>query len=355
MERAVRPVGGLLPLLGAFVLLAACGPLPYYAQALSGGARVLLERRSIEAMLRSPDTPRKLADRLRLVEELRRFAAEELALPVGKAFSQYADLDRPYAVWNVVAAPELSVDPVTWCFPVAGCVSYRGYFSQRGAQRFAERLEKKGLDVAVQGVSAYSTLGWFADPVLSTFAAYPEPDLAALIFHELAHREVYVRDDTTFNESFATTVEEEGLRRWLDSRGESEGMEAYRLRRASEDELIRRVLACRDRLAELYASDATDEAKRAEKRRLLDRLSAGAADPELGPWGDWLAGPLDNADLASIGEYRGLVPFFQRLLAGREGDLPAFYAAVSELARLPAEERAASPGDDLLDREAPKE
>ncbi|MEZ5332770.1 MAG: aminopeptidase [Thermoanaerobaculia bacterium] len=262
------------------------------------------------------------------------------ALPVGKAFSQYVDLDRPYAVWNVVAAPELSVEPITWCFPVAGCVTYRGYFSEQGARRFATRLEEEGLDVAVQGVSAYSTLGWFADPVLSTFVSYPEPDLAALLFHELAHREVYVRDDTTFNESFATAVEEEGLRRWLQAvGGAADEMETYQDRIAAEGELARRVLACRQRLAELYASPVSDEDKRAGKARLLAELSAGADDPELGPWGAWLAGPLDNADLASIGEYRSLVPSFRRLLAENAGDLPSFYAAVGELARLPAQRR----------------
>lgn len=322
------------------LLLTGCGSLRYYGQVLSGGARVLLERRPIDEVLASAETPPELAERLRLVERLRRFAGEELSLPVGGAFSQYADLDRPYAVWNVVAAPELSVEPVTWCFPVAGCVSYRGYFTERGARRFAGRLAADGLDVAVQGAAAYSTLGWFADPVLSTFVGYPEPDLAALVFHELAHREVYVRDDTTFNESFATAVEEEGVRRWLEARNDAEGLGAYRSRREAEAELTRRVLECRRRLAEVYAGPASDERKRAEKRRLLAELRADADDPRLGPYGSWLAGDLNNASLASVGEYRAMVPAFRRLLADRGGDLRAFYAAVSELAELPADRRA---------------
>lgn len=337
-SRRRRGKGNLSPLVLALTVVG-CGPLGYYGQAISGGAGMLLQRRAIEAVLERPDTSPELANRLRLVQELRAFAGEELALPVGDAFSHYVDLERPYAVWNVVAAPELSIEPLTWCFPVAGCVSYRGYFSERAARDFAARLERDGFDVAVQGAAAYSTLGWFADPVLSTFVGYPEPDLAALLFHELAHREVYVRDDTTFNESFATAVEEEGLRRWLERSPLAGGMDSYRARRRAEGELVRRVLSCRERLAEVYAAATSGEEKRAEKRRLLAALRAGADDPELGPHGPWLGQELNNAHLASMGEYRALVPFFQRLLAEHGGDLPGFYAAVAELAELPAEAR----------------
>jgi len=334
-----RGRNGNLSSLLLVLALAGCGPLGYYGQAISGGAGLLLQRRAIEAVLERPDTSPELARRLRLVQELRVFAREELALPVGDAFSHYVDLERPYAVWNVVATPELSVEPLTWCFPVAGCVSYRGYFSERTAKGFAARLEREGLDVAVQGAAAYSTLGWFADPVLSTFVGYPEPDLAALLFHELAHREVYVRDDTTFNESFATAVEEEGLRRWLERSPLAGGMDSYRARRSAEGELVRRVLSCRERLADVYAAAASGEEKRAEKGRLLAELRAGANDPELGPYGAWLGQELNNAHLASIGEYRALVPFFQALLAEHGGDLMRFYEAVAGLAELPAETR----------------
>lgn len=333
--------GGLSPCVLALAL-AGCGPLGYYGQAITGGARVLLQRRPIESVLRQPDTPAELADRLRLVQRLRAFAREELALPVGAAYSHYVELERSWAVWNVVATPELSVEPLTWCFPVAGCVSYRGYFSEARARRFAGRLRRAGHDVAVEGAAAYSTVGWFADPVLSTFVEYPEPDLAALLFHELAHRAVYVRDDTTFNESFATAVEEEGLRRWVERSGVLAVLEGYRTRRAAESELVRRVLACRDRLAALYASAASEEQKRAGKRRLLGELRSGAGDPELGPYGAWLDRELGNAHLAAIGEYRTLVPFFQALLAEHGGDLEGFYEAVAALAALPAPERTAA-------------
>jgi predicted aminopeptidase len=336
---------GALSGLGALALLAqACASAGYTWHALAGGARLLLARRPIDAVLADPRTPPALAERLRLVETILAFAAEELALPADESFRHYADLGRPAAVWTVVAAPELSVEPLTWCFPVAGCVPYRGYFHEEAARRFAQRLRSRGHDVTVGPVTAYSTLGWFADPVLSTYVLSAEEDLAGLLFHELAHQVVYVRDDSELNESFATTVERVGVERWLASREDAAGLAAYEERRRHSDELAELALAARDRLGELYASPLEPDAKRAEKARLLADLVAESA-VRRSAWGEsgpdpWLGPSPNNADLAALGAYHRLVPAFESLLAEQDS-LPAFYQAARELAQAPAAERRA--------------
>ncbi len=206
-------------------LAASCGSVRYYSQAVWGGADVLVKRKPIDRLL-EPGRAQVLSaatrERLRLSQEIRDFASRELGLPDNRSYRSYADLGRPYQVWNVVAAPRLSLEPKTWCYPFAGCAAYRGYFNERAARRHGDRLAAGGYDVRVGGVAAYSTLGWFADPVLNTFLDYAEADFAALIFHELAHQVVYVKDDSAFNESFATAVEVEGVRRWLRSLGRDE-------------------------------------------------------------------------------------------------------------------------------------
>ncbi len=332
------PAIGLLAVLGQG--LASVG---YTVRALAGGARVLLARRPIERVLADPATPASLRERLELVQELTAWAGDELALPAKKAFRHYADLGRPYAVWTVVAAPELSVEPLTWCFPIAGCVSYRGYFSEEAARRFASQLREKGHDVSVGGVAAYSTLGWFADPVLDTFVASPPADLAGLLFHELAHRQAYAPGDTDFNESFATAVEREGVRRWLRTQGDAAALAAYERETERTDRLVELALATRDRLAELYATPVADDEKRAGKQRFFAELRAEVA-AQRAAWGPnapgaWLEADLDNADLASLGAYHRLVPAFERMLAEHGGELAAFYEAVRGLARAPREER----------------
>lgn len=338
----------------AAALLASCSSLGYLAHTAWGGAEVLLGRRPIDEVLADPATPEELAAKLRLVLEARDFAAAELALPVGEAYSSYVDLDRPYAVWNVVAAPELSVAPLTWCFPFAGCVAYRGYFSEERARRFAERLARgerrpRGVppgpvDVDVSGTAAYSTLGWFADPVLSTFVGLPEPRLAGLLFHELAHRRLYVDDDTAFNESFATAVELAGVGRWLAARGEEAEAAEYRAAKAREDAVIERVLTARGELAEVFAESRPEGWKRQRKAEILEVL-ADEVDALGEGWGVdgmaelWFGPELDNADLAALGNYRELLPGFERLLAAVGGDLERFYERAEELAGLPAAQR----------------
>src|SRR5687767_14758623 len=197
-------------------LIAGCQSLAYYTQAIGGHLKVLAQARPVEDWLTDPATPPELKERLQTARRIREFASKTLKLPENNSYLAYADLERPYVVWNVFAAPEFSVEPRAECFPFAGCVSYRGFYSEHDARRHAEKLRAAGYDVYVGGVPAYSTLGWSDDPLLSTFIRYPDAQLARLVFHELAHQLVYAKNDTTFNESFAVAVEEEGVKRWLE-------------------------------------------------------------------------------------------------------------------------------------------
>ena len=325
---------GLLMALLA-LLLTSCS---YYGQAAVGQAEILLKRRSIDRLLDDSSLSDERRLRLATVREMRDFAVRELALPDNKSYRTFVDLGRPYAVWNVYAAPELSTTPLTWCFPVAGCVAYRGYFREERALRFARKLREKGYDVDVGGVRAYSTLGWFADPVLSTFLGDSDARLAGLLFHELAHQIAYAPGDTRFNESFATTVEIEGLRRWLAARTDGEEIMARHLREQErERQFLDLVLAGRDRLTAVYAEQITEEEKRRRKAEEMDRLREEYASLKESWGGDRLydgffAQDLNNAHLAVLGAYHDLVPAFQMLLAEHGEDLPAFYGAVRELA-----------------------
>lgn len=323
--------------------LAGCG-VGYYGHTLWGGARILLERRPIPRVVADPETPPELRERLALVERLIAFAGEELELDGGKSYRTYVALDRPYAVWNVVAAPQLSIEPLTWCFPIAGCVAYRGYFSERRAAAFAERLRARGYEVDWGGVAAYSTLGHFADPVLSSFVFWPESDLAGLLFHELAHRRVYVADSTAFNESFATAVELEGVKRWLARQGDSRQAAAVREHYRREEAVVALLLDYRGRLAEAYAAERPEEWKRRRKAELLAELTAAygelrAAGGGTRGWDAWFAEPPNNARLAAIGAYHRWVPAFEALLATTGGELGEFYAAAKRLAALSARAR----------------
>ena len=327
----------------ATLLLGGC----YSGRAAWGGLRLMAQRRPVERLLAHPGTAPALADRLRTARALMDYAAEELALPVGRSYDSYVDLGRPYATWTVSAAPELSVEPVVWCFPVAGCVSYRGYFSEAAARRFADRLEGRGLDVEVGGVRAFSTLGWFRDPLLSSFLDLAEPELAALLFHELAHRRLYLKGDTTFNESFASLVEEEGVRRWLEGMGRPAELETWLAARQRDDEVVELALATRAELAEAYASSRTDEWKRQRKRELLAELRAAYRN-RSSAWGNSWDGffdtGLNNARLASLGAYNELVPGLRRLLDASGGVLERFYEAAEGLAALTPEDRRARLG-----------
>jgi predicted aminopeptidase len=326
--------------------LGACSTLRYYWQAADGQLELKRKARPIEEVLADPQTPAALQDRLRRVQAIREFASAELALPRNGSYHRYADLQRPYVVWNVFAAPEFSVTPKTWCFPIAGCVGYRGYFAQKDAERFAEQATAQGYDVYVGGVPAYSTLGWLDDPVLNTFIGYSDTELARLVFHELAHQVAYAKGDSTFNESFAVTVELEGVRRWIARCGTPAHQRAFEQADLRKREFAELVARTRGRLRALYASNLPPESMRARKLQTLDAMRAEHQALKIG-WGGyagydwWFAQPINNAQLASVAIYSQLVPGFQALLAESGGELPKFYDAVRALTQLSAEQRRA--------------
>lgn len=306
-------------------LAAGCDSIAYYKQAIGGQLEIMSAARPVEAWLADPATPAALRERLETARRIRQFASHGLGLPDNRSYTAYAELGRPFVVWNVFAAPEFSVEPTKECFPFAGCVSYRGFFSEQDARRHAERLKADGYDVYVGGVPAYSTLGWFDDPLLSTFIRYPDAQLARLVFHELAHQLVYARDDTTFNESFAVVVEEEGVRRWLEAEARLSDLEAFRVSQARRRRFAQQVKEARTRLAAIYREKSVStEILSSRKRQEFDKLRV--ENPKLVP-----AEP-NNAFLVSVALYTELVPEFERLLR-QSGSLGAFYEKVREMAK----------------------
>jgi len=307
----------------------------YYMQAAQGQLELTRKREPIADILNDEATPPELASRLRLVQEARRFSIEELGLPDNESYRSYADIERDYVVWNVFAAEEFSLQPKTWCFPVAGCVSYRGYFSKEAAEREAEHLVAKGFDVATGGVVAYSTLGKLKDPVLSSMMNWDDVQLVAVLFHELAHQVLYVKGDSGFNESFATAVEEFGVYRWLEVRGEEREIKQYESSRELRSQLMHLVAAARDDLSPVYAGELPDAEKRHIKKARLDLLAHDAAtllksagrDP-----GGWAGIELNNARLASMVLYEGRLPEFRALLEQCDQQLQCFYQRARELA-----------------------
>jgi predicted aminopeptidase len=320
-----------IALLLAAAAVAGCESISYYGQAIGGQLSLFARAKPVDEWLADPATSADLRARLLKARGIREFASRQLSLPANGTYNSYAHLDRPYVVWNVYAAAEFSVDAKQECFPFAGCVSYRGFFSEADANRHAEGLRKHGYDVYVGGVAAYSTLGWFDDPLLSTFIGFSDTQLARLVFHELAHQQVYAKNDTTFNESFAVTVEEEGVRRWLEVEGRSAELEAFRGAQARKREFARRVKETRDRLASIYKAGGSPQALAENKRGEFDRLRA--AYPGIVP-----AEP-NNAFLVSIALYTDMVPAFERLLAACNGDLGEFYGRASKIGTLPKDER----------------
>jgi predicted aminopeptidase len=316
----------------------------YYLQAIRGHSDLMSRRRPMLDVIADAGSPEDLKFRLQLVLEARDFAVTALLLPDNDSYRSYADLDRDYVVWNVFAAPEFELEPKTWCYPVAGCVAYRGYFSESAARDLGTKLDKKGFDVAVGGVSAYSTLGRFSDPVLNTMMRWTDVDLVSTMFHELAHQKLYVKGDSAFNESFASAVAEIGIGRWLAARDETDHLSARndskRLRRA----MMELVASARENLADLYAQDIAVPSKREKKEAILNALSGNAqmiVDAESILVNNWLAAPLNNARLVSLNLYAGGLNAFSIIAAECRQELDCFYARAEQLAGLSHEERKA--------------
>ena len=322
--------------------LSACGGLGYYAHVARGQGQLLLNQRPVAKVIADPATDPALARRLELAQQARRFATRELGLPDNRSYTRYVELGRPYVVWNVFATPRYSVDAVRHCFPIAGCVAYRGYFDEARARSEAARLKRLGDDVYVGGVSAYSTLGWFADPILSSMLRWDDDELAGTIFHELAHQLIYVRDDSAFNESFASFVQEQGLDAWRASRGlpppSGKAQE-------EEDGFTRLVLDLRERLRKVYAQGGGESALEAGKQAEIAAFRERYRQWRELNWPDdhrydaWVAAPINNARLLPFGLYDQWKPAFAALFRQAEGQWPLFYADVRKLARQPKDER----------------
>jgi predicted aminopeptidase len=306
----------------------------YYMQAARGQMEINRKREPIAEVLSAESTPEQLASQLQLVVQARQFSIDELGLPDNDSYRSYADLERDYVVWNIVAVPEFSLQPRTWCYPVVGCVSYRGYFSRDKAADLANKLRGDGFDVAFGGVAAYSTLGRFDDPILNTMTHWGDDDLVAVMFHELAHQVLYIKDDTEFNESFATAVEEIGMERWLASRQQSDKLAAWQERRALRAEFTQLVGLLRSELDMLYSSGLSAEAMRPKKQALLERFAETArqlyADASQNP-PRWLESELNNARLVSTTLYHGRLQEFRDMLEDCNGELPCFYNAATKL------------------------
>lgn len=326
--------------------LAGCSTIGYYAQSLGGHLDIVRRARPVDDWLADGATPAKLRERLKLAQEIRDFAVKELKLPDNRSYRSYADLQRNAVVWNVVATPELSLELKRWCFPIVGCVGYRGYFDRKPADALAEALKAEKFDVNVYGVPAYSTLGWTnwlgGDPLLNTFIDWPEAQLARLIFHELAHQVAYAAGDTTFNESFATAVERLGGERWRQHRALSDVDDtAFERRRADF-----RLLSARTRasLEALYKSDASDELKRQRKAEIFAGMRAEIARLKTEAWGgyagyDAWAQRANNASLSVQAAYDELVPAFEKLFEREGRDFARLHAEAKRLAALPRDQR----------------
>jgi predicted aminopeptidase len=331
-------LGLLSSLLIAVTQLVGC----YYVQAVRGHYEIMNKRQPIPEVIASEESPEELRNRLLIVQEARAFAVEELLLADNDSYLSYADIGRDYVVWNVFAAPEFSLEPKTWCFPVAGCVAYRGYFAEEAAQKKARSLSEDGYDTAVGGVSAYSTLGRFDDPVLNTMMRWSDTRLVATIFHELAHQKLYIKGDTPFNESFATAVSDIGINRWIAERNDAEGAADFDHERELRRSMMFLVNETKDELNRLYASGQDAAEMRQRKRTLLDELSANAGQliEKSGTSAtNWLAAPLNNARLVPLGLYEGYQEAFERIFRNCQEQLACFYEESLRLADLDPDER----------------
>lgn len=326
-------------------LLSGCDTLSYFHQAASGQWQILHARNPIASVIANSDTDPEVRRKLALVEQTRQFAAQELHLDIGDSYTSYVALDRSYVVWNVVAAPEFSITPMHWCFPIAGCVSYRGYFDEAEATRYAAKLQAEGMETYVGGVDAYSTLGWFDDPVLSTFVKRSDAALSGLVIHELTHRTLYVQNDSTFNESYATVVEQEGLKRWLLQQHQPEVWARYEKQSTYEDQFVALILDYRSQLEALYAKPLSDEEKRKGKLDLANAVKSRYQHLRDEQWQGfagydrWMGSGLNNAQISTIATYHAYIPAFKALLAQCHDDMASLHDKARALADLDKEAR----------------
>ena len=344
-SKRARLVWAALLCIAGIACLSGCQELNFYRQAAAGQLEILGGEKPVAKLLADPSTPPELKAKFGQINKIRQFAADQLKLPAAGVYVNYTDLHRPYVVWNVNVAPALSLDPKTWWFPIVGEASYRGYFHEAAARRYADRWAQEGWDVYVDGVDAYSTLGWFSDPLLNTFIDEPEADLADLIFHELAHRRLFIAGDTDFNEAFAMETAAEGVRRFFASASNTGAYRDYETERAREKDFVQLVMDARKELAAAYAdAKLSDLDKFKRKDEIIAQLRAryAAVKKSWGGYGgydDWFSTPINNAKLNTVSAYYDLMPAFAALLRAQGGDLEKFYGAVAALGKMPLEQR----------------
>ena len=330
-----------IPLL---LLICGCSDFGYYWHNASGHMAVMNQRVDIEELIADDSTEAELRERLRLVQQLRRFAIERLDLPNNGSYSSYVRLGRPWVVQNLFAAPEFSTRLHEWCYPLIGCASYRGYYNEERLLAYADELRAQGLEIHIGRVPAYSTLGWFDDPVLSSFIGWPEYRLAGLLFHELTHQRIYIDDDTTFNESLASAVQQAGTELWLRSKNDSAGLREFSRWLAYRGEVIALIVATRERLAAIYASESSEAEKREQKAGQFAAASAehGRIAQRHGVdngFKRWFAAGLNNAKIGSVSAYNSRVQAFLNMLQARDQDFTAFYRDVQRVGELEQEAR----------------
>lgn len=360
---------GIFLRLAGVLWLSGCSNLGYYVQSLNGHMELVNKARPIQDVLDDADTKPAVRERLTQAQAMRQFATDTLKLPDNPSYTKYSDLGRPYVIWNVVAAPELSLQPKTWCFMVTGCISYRGYYQQEKTEALATELQAQGWETTTYGVPAYSTLGktnWLGgDPILSTFIHYPEGRFAALLFHELAHQVLYVKGDSTFNESFATAVEQIGVQRWLeaqrikneknaqihtktDAKTDTESAwQAFQTNNQRRQSFRQLTIQTRKNLHSIYTNPSYNTAqKRIQKAQAMEDFRSKYEQwkqqrndyDNYSGYDKWVA-KANNANFAAMATYDTHVPAFKKMFAASGEDFEAFYAAVKELAKKPKVER----------------
>ena len=324
------------------LLLSGCTHMGYYWQAIGGQMEIFSRQQSIEEMLANPEIRPELKQKLEYIQQVRAFASQQLYLPDNNSYRNYVDVERPYLVWNVFAAPKLSLEHYQSCFLVTGCLAYRGYFNKMDAQQFVDELKQQGYDVFLAGISAYSTLGWFDDPVPNTIMHYSDAHVAGLIFHELAHQKVYVKDDTAFNESFAMAVELEAVKQWLKQARDSSIYTQYKKSKQHREQFINLLMQTRQALLQLYGSG--EKNKKDKKKIILANLKIKYEKLKKEWNGDssydnWMKQDLNNAHFISVGLYHHYVPAFKKLLEQNDNDWISFFKQAEEIGDLPKEER----------------
>ncbi|MCP4021267.1 MAG: aminopeptidase [Desulfobacteraceae bacterium] len=326
------------------LLIAGCVSPSYYAHVSYHHLKLINDREPVETIINMPDTPKDLKGKLILTQKIRSFASRQLLLPDNDSYTTYTDLKRPYLMWNVLATPELSLEPVAWDFLFAGRLSYRGFYTLKKAESFAKKLREKGYDVNISSVPAYSTLGWFDDPLLSSFIHWPQAELGSLIFHELAHQKLYVKGDTSFNESFAEMVAEHGLHLWFKAQKDPEAMDHYLKSKAQYQVFIDLLMGTAKELHKLYDSSLSKDQKRLQKQAVFSELKQKYSDLKKGDqsfkrFDHWFSKEMNNARFALLSTYHGYVPAFQALLKKCNGDLERFYEEAVRLGKLSKKER----------------